>query len=165
MKKNVLKFAGILMPICLGLSMALLIHLSGEKLSGVTFFNAEQDYKLKFVDSTDFLTLSQSETMILPFEILSAVEKDDAIIITTYENAVVFSPLDCVVLSNLKSNNELELKSNNVRIVITGLLSGVNAGQVVSCGEVIGTVKGTTCAVKVFLGTRKLTLDELKALI
>ena len=62
-------------------------------------------------------------------------------------------------------NGELELKANNVRIVIVGLVSGVKVGDKLSCGEVIGTIKGEKCFFQVYFGTRKLSLSELKAVL
>ena len=100
-----------------------------------------------------------------PIEILSVTEDSGSIVLTTYENAVVFAPVDCVVNSANKNNYELELRSGKLTVVISGIISGVVAGNKLSCGDIIGTVRGTSCAIKVFWGTKLLSLDEIKALL
>lgn len=165
MKKMSLKLAGIFAPIILGMSMIVVVVFTGGNNYSATIFESEQDYKLKFVDSTDFLALSESSALILPFEILSAEEGPDGIIVSTYENSVILAPTNCEVLSNNVSRKELELKNNNIRLVITGLISGVVAGKKIQCGEVLGTVDGNQCVVNVFWGDRRLSLEELKVII
>ena len=92
--------AGIFAPIILGMSMILVVVFAGGNNYSATIFESEQDYKLKFVDSTDFLALSESSALILPFEILSAEEGPDGIIVSTYENSVILAPTNCEVLRN-----------------------------------------------------------------
>ena len=65
----------------------------------------------------------------------------------------------------MRGVKELELKNNNIRLVITGLISGVVAGKKIQCGEVLGTVDGNQCVVNVFWGDRRLSLEELKVVI
>jgi len=167
MKRMVCKLSIVLVPIVLCFSMVLVIN-AYESSATYTqnLFDTENDYRLKFVDSTDIeLSLGTTNKVILPLEILSAIEEGGSILITTYENAVVYSPVDCLVNSVNALNSEIELKSGNITVVLTGILSGVKAGNKLVCGDVVGTVKGNTCAVKVFWGTRKLSLEEIKVLL
>ena len=159
------KFSLVCVPIILGFSMVLLFNvLQNSSLNAKTFIE-ENDYRLKFVDSTNFeLSLGETDKVIMPLEILDVTEVDGSIIITSHENSVIYSPIACTVTSVL-SGSEVELKSNNLRCVISGIISGVQTGNVLDCGDVIGTLKGNTCALKVFWGTKKLTLEELKALL
>lgn len=165
MKRKVIRLALFLVPIVMGVSMVLVVMVVGGNSYGATIFESEQDYKLKFVDSTDFLSLSGTSAVILPFDIISAEDNGKRIKVTTHENAVIYAPLDCEVVFYDASSQELELKCNIVRVVISGLISGVKAGTKLVCGEVIGTVNGTSCFVQVYWGDKYLSLQELEAVL
>ena len=167
MKRMFFSFSIIVVPIVLCISMVLGVIKYGSSASYTqNLFESENDYRLKFVDSADVeLGLGITNKVLVPLEILSVKEEDGSIILTTYENSVVFAPVDCMVNSVSGNNYEIELKSGKITVVITGIISGVSAGNKLLCGDVIGTVKGSTCAVKVFWGTRLLALDEIKALL
>ena len=165
MKKTLFKISLFVVPVVLGISMVLVLNTYQNNFNTAKFLlEAENDYRLKFVDSTDYeLMLGETSKVLLPFEILNAEEVEGSIILTTYENSVILAPVDSKVLS--VSNNELELGSGNITCVLSGVISGVKAGNELSVGDVLGTVKGTTCSIKVFWGTRKLSLEELKSLL
>ena len=165
MKKVFKRMVLFLVPIVMGLSMVLVLSFVGGNTFGASIFESEQDYKLKFVDSTDFLSLSGTSSVILPFDIVYAEDDGKKIKVTTHENAVIFSPLDCEVVSNDSLNQRLELKYNIIKVVITGLISGVKEGTKLQCGEIVGTVDGTTAFVQVYWGEKYLTLQELKAVL
>jgi len=165
MNKKILKIINMFFPVAFGVCFVIGVCFWGGKKFSANILEAEQDYRLKFVDSTDFLALSESDALILPFEILSVQESQDGIIVKTHENAVVFSPIDCKVVSNNTRNNEIELKCNNLSVTISGLVSGVTAGQVLECGAVIGTVMGESCLVNVCFSGRKLSLEELRSIL
>lgn len=165
MKNKFGRIAMILVPIIIGISMICVIQISGGNIYGATLFESEQDYKLKFVDSTDFLSLSEMNSAILPFEIVGVVESSEGIIVTTYENSVILAPLDCKVVSNSSISQTLELESGGVRVILKNIISGVKKDNKILCGEVIGTVDGNSCIIQVYLGSKKLTLQELKAVL
>ena len=90
MKRKVIRLALFLVPIVMGVSMVLVVMVVGGNSYGATIFESEQDYKLKFVDSTDFLSLSGTSAVILPFDIISAEDNGKRIKVTTHENAVIY---------------------------------------------------------------------------
>ena len=165
MKIKFIKNAIYFVPVFLGLSMIFVLTLTGRNSYGATIFESEQNYKLKFVDSTDYLTLSESSTVILPFDIISAEETAEGIFVETHENAIIYSPLDCEVISYDINTRELKLKVDSVKIKIKGLISGVKTGDKVACGQIIGTVDGASCLVEVMWGNKRLSLQELKAVL
>lgn len=156
----------VVVPILLGVSTIFLFNAyKSLNLNGKMLLEAENDYRLKFVTSADFeFSLGETNKVILPFEIIDVCEIDGSIKVTSTENAVVLSPITCVV-NSVSRNGEIELGVNNIRIIISGLISGVKAGNKISCGDCLGTLRGDSCFVKVFWGTRKLSLEELKALL
>lgn len=166
MRKWILKLSIIVVPIVLCLSMVLVVGGTGDTEYAQNLFDTENDYRLKFVDSTDIeLNLGATDKVILPFDIESVSDEGGDIVVKTKENTVVLSPVECVVNSASSLTSEVELKSGNITVVIIGIISGVKTGNCLRCGDVIGTIKGTQCIVKVFWGTRKLSLDEIRMLI
>lgn len=166
MKKLSIRALVFIAPIIMCLSMVMLLGRVNSKDSGKTVFESEQDFKLKFVDSADYeLGLSGITKVIMPLEIFSAEEKNGYIEVTTRENAVVLSPVACEVSYINGANGEIELKANNIRVVIIGLVSGVKVGDKIECGELIGTIKGEKCRFQVYFGTRKLSLSEIKVML
>lgn len=166
MRKWILKVSGVVVPIVLCISMVLVI--GGVSRAGYiqNLFETENDYRLKFVDSTDIeLNLGATDKVILPVDVESAFEEDGNIVVKTRENAVALSPINCKVSSVNSNNAEIELKAGNITVVLIGIISGVKTGNCLNCGDVIGTIKGTRCVVKVFWGTRKLSLEEIRMLI
>ena len=160
-----MKIIGAVAPVVLCLSLLFVMEFVGFRSTGQVF-ESEQDFKLKFVDSNDYeLGLSGITKVILPFDVLSAEEKDDYICIKTHENAVIFAPVDCKIKKIDKSNGEIELQANNIRVVLEGVISGVSEGKTIGCGEIIGTVKGESCLIQVYLGSRRLTLSEIRAIL
>lgn len=165
MKNKFVKSAIFSVPIILGLSMIFMLYLTGGNSYGASIFESEQDYKLKFVDSSDFITLGESSTVILPFEILSVDDTREGIVVKTHENAIIYAPISCEVISYDKSTRVLELFANSINIRIKGLISGVCVGDKINCGQIIGSVDGDSCLVQVSWGSKKLTLEELKAVL
>ena len=167
MKKLIYKLSIVIVPIVLCFSMVLVLNVHGDSEKYTqNLFETENDYRLKFVDSTDYeLSLGSTDKIILPVEIISATEENGEIVITTYENAVILAPVACSVNSVIPVSSEIELKSGNIVVVISNIITGVKTGDSLLCGDVIGTVKGNTCNLKVFWGSRKLTLAEIKAII
>ena len=167
MKKFILRVSIVVVPIVLCVSMVLAINVHKEGLSYTqSLFETENDYRLKFVDSTDFeLGLGSTDKIILPFEILSAREEGGFIVLETYENSIILAPADCVVNSVNPVNSETELQVGNITVILSNIVSGVRSGNRLACGDVIGTVKASECLLKVFWGERKLSLDEIRAVI
>lgn len=165
MKNKFIKSAILSVPIVLGISMIFMLYLTGGNSYGASIFESEQDYKLKFVDSSDFITLGESSAVILPFEILSVENTNEGIFVKTHENAIIYAPISCAVISYDKSTRELELCANSIKVRIKGLISGVREGDKIDCGQVIGSVDGNSCLVQVLWGSKKLTLEELKAVL
>ena len=165
MKSKIIKTIIMLTPIFLGLSMIFVLYFGVGRNYGATIFESEQDYKLKFVDSTDYLTLGDSTTLILPFDILSAEETEEGIIVKTQENAIVYAPLDCDVISYDTNSRELQLHVNSIKVLIKGIITGVSPGDKIACGQLVGTVDGNSCVIRVFWGKKCLSLQELKVIL
>lgn len=166
MKKTIYKLSSVLIPVVLGISVALgLINFGVNGKVSKFFLEAENDYRLKFVDSSDYeLSLSGTEKVILPVEVLDISEKSEAICVTTNTNEIVMCPINCLVKSRM-ANGDITLGLGNLSCIISGVVSGVEVGDSLQCGEVIGTVKGNKLYLQVYWGTRKLSLDELRALL
>ena len=164
MKNWLFKISTIVVPVVL--SVSIVFAFNSFKGTTKNVFENEDEFKLKFVDSTDYeLNLSGTSKVVLPIEILSAEEINGSVVLTTYENAVIYSPIDCQVSSVSFDKSEVEVVCNNIRCVISGIITGVKVGNVLHCGDVMGTVKGNRCSIKVFWGTRLLSLEELKGLL
>ena len=91
------KFGGVLFfSICMFSSfLHLLIEGGFASLSKLPLDN---EYRLKFVDSVQYeIGLSEIIKIIYPVEILSYRENSGVIEVKTYENSVVYSPIDCVI--------------------------------------------------------------------
>lgn len=166
MRKWIFRVSVIIVPVVLCLSMVLIVGQTKESKYAQNLFETENDYRLKFVDSNDIeLNLGSTDKVLLPFDIESIEEENGDIVVTTKENSVVLSPVDCTVNLVSPLSSEVELKSGNITVVISGIISGVKTGNSLCCGDVIGTIKGNRCVVKVFWGTRKLSLDEIRMLL
>ena len=167
MKRMVFKIGVIIVPLILSFSMVLVLNKHGGVAQyAQNLFETENDYRLKFVDSTDVeLSLGETNKVIFPVDVISAREEAGKIYVETFENAVILAPADCIVQAVNPNDSEIELVSGSIRVVLTGVISGVQAGNVISCGEVIGTVKGTECIMQVFWKSQALSLSEIRALL
>ena len=131
-----------------------------ESLNGLYMDN---QYKLKFVDSVDYeLGLSSVYKIILPIEILNMEEENGWIKLTSYENSVVYAPLDATIYSH---GDEIKLKTSSLTIIIKNLLCGVKNNTVIKVGEIIGTINGSHLFVQVLWGERLLSIEEIGALL
>ena len=167
MKKLLFSTSLVVVPLLLSISMLLVINRHGDSATYTqNLFEVGNDYRLKFVDSTDVeLGLGMTNKVILPVDIFKVCEEDSKIKLTTAENAVILAPITCEVLETNRENAEIKLRSGKVLVVLDGVISGVARGNKLSCGDVIGTVKGNTCLIEVYWGSKKLSLEEIKALI
>lgn len=166
MKKFVFKVSLIFVPILFGISFSLFFN--EYKLfsrNGHLLLENENDYRLKFVDSNNYeLYLGETVKAILPVEIIDLEETSEKIIVRTHENSVISSPISCVV-NKILNDGTITLVSGKLTIKITNVISGVNEGQSILVGDLIGTANGETIGVQVFWNNRKLTLEELRALL
>lgn len=162
-KKITYKFLSCMLAIFV-LSTVAVCYLINTNLSE-RVFDIENDYKLKFVDSTDYkLNLAGTEKVLLPSPILNMSEKAGKIKIEVLENSVIYAPIDCKV-SEITSDGAIVLTKNKIKCKLFNLIVGVIKNKEVEVGEVIGSVNGSYLYAEVFYGKRKLSLDEIKGLI
>lgn len=163
MYKKINKFGGVILPFIIFISVLLISSgVNGREV--ISNLPIDNEYRLKFVDSSDYeLGLSSISKVVLPVEVLGAEEVGEFIKLTSYENAVVYAPISCVVIKN--NGDELVLKAGKITCNIKEIICGTKAGESLNCGDVVGTLKGNYLLIKVFWGDRKLSLQEIEAMI
>lgn len=157
----------VVVPLILSISMLMLINrFGGSAAYTQNLFDVGNDYRLKFVDSNDVeLGLGMTNKVVLPVDVLGVKEDGGRIIVTTIENAIILSPIGCEVIDVNKELFEIKLKSGEISVIITNVISGVTKGRKVLCGEILGTINGDNCFIEVYWGAKKLSLEEIKVLI
>lgn len=166
MQKILKMLQAIIFPIVMVLSVGLYRISEINLKQTLSELLPNSDYKLKFVDSTEVeLGLSSAEKIILPIDILSVEEKDEWINLTTYENSIIYAPLDVDVTDVDSSKQSIELKLSSLTIVLKNVITGLSSGAKVKCGEVVGSVNGSVLKVKVLWGKRVLSLEEIRDII
>ena len=90
MKRMVFKIGVIIVPLILSFSMVLVLNKHGGVAQyAQNLFETENDYRLKFVDSTDVeLSLGETNKVIFPVDVISAREEAGKIYVETFENVV-----------------------------------------------------------------------------
>ena len=157
----------VVVPLIISISMLMLINSFGDSATYTqTLFDVGNDYRLKFVDSNDIeLGLGITGKVVLPVDILGVCENGGRIVLTTIENAIIISPIECEVVDVNRELFEIKLQAGKINIILTNVLSGVSKGRKVLCGEVLGTVNGNSFFVEVYWGSKKLSLEEIKVLL
>ena len=157
------KFGGVLFfCICMFSSF---LHLSIEGgFASLSKLPLDNEYRLKFVDSVQYeIGLSEIIKIIYPVEILSYRENSGVIEVKTYENSVVYSPIDCVIEN--KGNNKICLKAGNIMCAVSNIICGVEDQKAIACGDVVGSIIGDSFFVEVFIGSERLSLSDIEAII
>lgn len=167
MIKYTTKLGSIVLPLVVLLSVMLSSVPKVDVYENLNGFYLDNEYKLKFVDSVDYeLGLSDASKIIMPVTILKA-ELDSLgwIKLTTYENSVVYTPIETMVVGVDSVNKIVKLKTSKITIELKNLICGQKEGVKLFCGDVIGSVQGNVLLVKVFWGDKLLSLEELEAII
>lgn len=141
------------------------LELKNTIKSAIEQVYTDNDYKLKFVDSSQVeLGLSFSYKVIQPVEIIEISEQSDGwIALITHENAVVYAPVDAQVVAC--DNGCVSFRVSKLTITIKNMVSGVVAGQKVKCGEIVGSVNGTQLFARVQWGSKTLSYNEIKEMV
>lgn len=164
MKNCIFKILAIALPIAVAISFCILgkNNLVVEDLSGI--MPIENEYRLKFVDSVDYdIGLSSSFKAMAPVEIVGIEPSGEWIKVYTAENAVVVAPIQCKVVH--RGADSITLQAGKITVDLKNIIVGTMVGNSLEIGQLVGTVCGDYCLIKVYYGERLLTAEEIEALL
>ncbi len=122
----------------------------------------EDDGKLKFVsNNSEELVSGGKIKYVIPVEVLSLEEIDGKILIKTHEISPVKCPLDCNLVVD---NGIVYINYKKIKISFEGFgVVGVKSGENAKAGTILGTLSGDSLLCEIYLGNKKIGLEEIKA--
>ena len=127
---------------------------------------SEEDYKLKFV-SVSLQTqdaLGDPMDVLMPVEVLDFRQGGEFIVVQTFPQSVVACPISTIVKIDEK-NKVVAIEKFGYKLEISGFSAlGVNNGEFVKTGMVVGTLKTDELYLKISKNGRVLSLEELRSM-